>query len=261
MNKIKIIIKFPLSAIHALLTQFGINLLKFKKIIHFPKFFIDLIKYIKLNGKIDYLFPVIGEHLDISGEITNHYFYQDMIVASYIQQNNPIKHVDVGSRLDGFVSHIASFRAIEVFDIRNNKINFKNIKFTKMDLNNINHELENYTDSLSCLHTIEHIGLGRYGDAIDPKEHLKAFNNLIKLLKNNGLLYISFPISQKTRSIFNSERRFHPIDILQWSDQLQLKKFDYINDSAGIFYDVDLLKFNPHQLINGCGIYTFQKVK
>lgn len=63
MNEIKNyykIIKFPFRAIHALLTQFGINLLKFKYIIYFPKFFIDLIKYIKLNGKIDYLFPVIG---------------------------------------------------------------------------------------------------------------------------------------------------------------------------------------------------------
>jgi len=184
-----------------------------------------------------------------------------MIVASYIYLNKPLKHVDVGSRLDGFVTHIGSFRATEIFDIRDNKINFKNIKFTKMDLNNINHELENYTDSLSCLHTIEHLGLGRYGDKIDPNGHLKAFNNLIKILKNNGLLYISFPIAEKTITIFNSERRFHPRDILQWSDQLQLKKFDYMNDSADIFYDVDLLEFNPYQLLNGCGIYTFKKIK
>lgn len=255
------IIEFPFKATHLLLAQFGINLLKFKKIIYFPKFFLDLIKYIKLNGKIDYLFPLIGQHIEESGDITPHYFYQDMIVASYIYQNNPLKHVDVGSRLDGFVSHIGSFREIEVFDIRHNKINFKNIKFTKMDLNNINQELENYTDSLSCLHTVEHLGLGRYGDAIDPNGHQKAFNNLIKILKNNGLLYISFPIAQKTRTIFNSERRFHPVDILQWSDQLQLQKFDYIDDNENIFYDIDLLNFNSNQLHNGCGIYTFQKIK
>jgi hypothetical protein len=123
MNEIKNyyrIIKLPFKAMHALLIQFGINLLKFKKIVYIPKFFIDLIKYIELNGKINYLFPIIGEHIEGSGEITPHYFYQDMIFASYIHQNNPLKHVDVGSRLDGFVAHIGSFKEIEVFDIRDN---------------------------------------------------------------------------------------------------------------------------------------------
>jgi len=253
------IIKLQLITIHSLLTQLGFNLLKIKKILYLPKFFFDLIKFKKLNGKINYLFPIIGEHLEESGKIILHYFYQDLIIASYIFKNNPLKHVDIGSRLDGFVSHVGSFREIEVFDIRDNKINFKNIKFTKLDLNNISNELENYTDSLSCLHTIEHIGLGRYGDKIDINGYKKAFNNLIKIIKKGGLLYISFPIAEKTEVLFNSERRFHPRDILQWSDQLQLHKFDYIDDDENIFYDINLLNFNPDKLFNGCGIYIFKK--
>lgn len=254
-------VKFILKIIHSFISQFGINLLKFKKIIFLPKFILDLIQYKRLNGKIDYLFPVIGENIESSGQIIPHYFYQDLIVASYIYKNKPLKHVDIGSRLDGFVSHVASFRQIEVFDIRDNKINYKNIKFNKLDLNNINKELENYTDSISCLHTIEHFGLGRYGDHIDPHGHKKGLENLTTILKKNGLLYISFPISKKTKVIFNSERILNPLDILKWSAELglSLQKFDYIDDEENIFYDINLFQLDINHLENGCGIYTFKK--
>ena len=256
-------VKFILKIIHSFISQFGINLLKFKKIIFLPKFFLDLIEYKRLNGKIDYLYPSIGENIETSGQIIPHYFYQDLIVASYIFKNKPLKHVDIGSRLDGFVSHVASFREIEVFDIRENKINYNNIKFNKLDLNNINKELENYADSLSCLHTIEHFGLGRYGDQIDPHGYKKGLESLYRILKKDGLLYISFPISKKTKILFNSERIFHPLDILQWNKTLDLKleRFDYIDDEENIFYDVNLVQLDINNLVYGCGIYTFKKTK
>ena len=256
-------VKFILKTVHGFISQFGINLLKFKKIIFLPKFIFDLIQYKRLNGKIDYLYPVIGENMESSGQIMPHYFYQDLIVASYIFKNKPLKHVDIGSRLDGFVSHVASFREIEIFDIRDNKIKHKNIKFNKIDLNNINEQLVNYTDSLSCLHTIEHFGLGRYGDQIDPHGYKKGLENLCRILKKDGLLYISFPISKKTKVVFNSERIFHPLDILKWKTELDLnlEKFEYIDDEENIFYNVNLIELNINHLVNGCGIYTFKKTK
>lgn len=179
-------------------------------------------------------------------------------MAEKIYKNNPIKHVDFGSRLDGFITHIASFRKVEVFDIRYNKINHKNIKFYKLDINNINKK--NYTDSLSCLHTLEHFGLGRYGDKIDPDGYKKGFNNLIKILKKNGLLYISFPISHVTENFFNAERRFNPLEVTKWSKKLKLINFDYIDDNEKIYYNINLFKLNTKSLFNGCGIYTFKKI-
>lgn len=258
MNNKKII--FFLKRLHSVLTNFGINLLRFKKIFQLPKFFSDFFKFKILNGKIDYLFPIIGEHAESGGYVIPHYFNQDIIVASYIFINKPLKHVDVGSRLDGFISHVASFREIEVFDIRNIETKIKNIKFKKLDINQITSNLENYTDSLSCLHTIEHIGLGRYGDKVDPNGHKKSFCNLIKILKKNGILYISIPISKKNAVFFNAERRFNPLDILSWSDKVELKKFDYIDDNDNIHEDVKLLNFDYNNLFNGLGIYTLKKI-
>ena len=260
MKKILKLTYFYLKVLQFTLDQVGINLLKFKNLLYFAKYFLDLIKYKRLNGKINYIFPVLGEDKKKSGRITNHYFYQDLLVASYIFKNKPTKHIDIGSRIDGFVANVASFRKIEVFDLRINKLNFKNIKFRTLNLNKINKKLYNYTDSISCLHTIEHFGLGRYGDKIDPDSYKKGFNNLIKMLKPNGLLYISFPISDKNATFFNLERRFNPKDILGWTKELVLLNFDYIDDKQRLNLNINLLNFKKN-IVNGCGIYVFKKIK
>ncbi|HOW57668.1 MAG TPA: hypothetical protein PKZ12_06675, partial [Smithellaceae bacterium] len=64
------------------------------------------------------LYPCLEEANQDSGTTSGHYFHQDLLVAGKIFQNNPVKHVDIGSRIDGFVAHVAAFREIEVFDIR-----------------------------------------------------------------------------------------------------------------------------------------------
>lgn len=243
--------------IHSFLCQCGINLLKFKNVKYIIKYFRDYLKFSKLS-KINQIFPILGEHKEKSSAVIKHYFNQDLLVATYIYKNNPKKHVDVGSRIDGFVAHVATFRKIEVFDIRDNNFQFKNIRFKRKDISKIDKGLINYCDSLSCLHTLEHFGLGRYGDQLDPSGHIKGFNNLIKILKTNGILYISFPISNKNMTYFNSERSFNPKEILKWSNKLKLIKFDYIDDDEKIFLDVNLDKFFKN-IKYGCGIYTFRK--
>lgn len=249
-----------LKTMHLFLCQIGINLFKLKNIIYLPLFFKNFFKYkfISKDQKIDHIFPILGEYKEKSSAVIKHYFNQDLLVASYIYNNNPEKHVDVGSRVDGFVAHIAAFRKIEVFDIRNNKFQFKNIIFKKKDISNINKNLTNYCDSLSCLHTIEHFGLGRYGDRLDPSGHIKGFKNLVKILKSGGTLYVSFPVSDKNTVYFNSERSFNPKEIFKWSNELRLVKFDYIDDNEKIYLDVNLEKFNK-KVKYGCGIYTFKK--
>ncbi len=246
-----------LRRIHTVLCQLGINLIKVKNIIYIFKYLLDYLKFNKL-GKVDVIYPVLGEHKERSSKVIKHYFNQDLLVASYIYRKNPKKHVDVGSRVDGFVANVASFRKIEVLDIRDNNFQFKNIIFKKRDITKIDKSLTNYCDSLSCLHTLEHFGLGRYGDELDPYGHIKGFKNLVKILKPGGTLYISFPISENNTTYFNSERSFNPKEILNWSNQLKLVKMDIIDDSEKIFLNVNLYKFNK-KISYGCGIYTFRK--
>ena len=246
-----------LKKLHRVLCSLGFNLLLISNIRYIHIFIRDYFEFKKLSH-IDHILPMLGDHKEKSSKVIKHYFNQDLLVASYIFKNSPKKHVDVGSRVDGFVAHVASFRKIEVIDIRNNNFQFKNIIFKKKDINNIDKSLINYCDSISCLHTLEHFGLGRYGDKIDPEGHIIGFKNLLKILKKNGRLYISFPISNENKIYFNSERSFHPEEILKWSNNLELLKFDLIADNDKIFHDINLKKIKK-KLNYSCGIYVFKK--
>jgi len=146
------------------------------------------------------------------------YFYQDQLVARWIHEDSPSRHVDVGSRLDGFVGSLSVFREVEVLDIRPQHETISNVKFHQLDLMlPLPEKWIDSTPSLSCLHTIEHFGLGRYGDAIDPEGHLKGLAQLKKMVMPSGLLYLSTPIGPQ-RIEFNAHRIFAPETVLSWFD-------------------------------------------
>lgn len=227
-----------------------------------PRFFGEKHKFRRLGGRVDALRFYLTDYSDSSGVSSGHYFHQDLIVAKYIYQNNPKRHIDVGSRLDGFVAHVASYRNIEFLDIRPNQVkSHENIICVLGDVMNLDSSLQESTDSLSCLHVIEHFGLGRYGDEIDPSGYKTGFRNLIRMLRKGGTLYISFPVGGKNTVIFNSLRIFHPLDIFSWAEEishLSLKRFDFVNDSGDL-----LLNYSVEEDFSktkyGCGIYTFVK--
>ena len=92
-------------------------------------------------------YPCLDEKSGDSGDASGHYFHQDLLIANRVFVNEPKRHVDVGSRIDGFVAHVASFREIEVFDIRPLKTPIQNIVFRKVDLMSDDFNLKDYCDS------------------------------------------------------------------------------------------------------------------
>jgi hypothetical protein len=183
-------------------------------------------------------------------------------MANFISQVKPIRHIDIGSRVDGFVAHVASFREIEVLDIRPMEQSIhQNIQFNQMDLMS-NQSSSNITDSLSCLHAIEHFGLGRYGDPINPNGHLIGFNNMVNLVRPKGIFYISFPVnSSETKTYFNAHRVFHFKEILSWQgfENLSLIRFDLVDDRGDLHTDININEVDM-KFEYGCGIYTFKKI-
>jgi hypothetical protein len=214
------------------------------------------------GGKVDSLYPILSDFSASAGTNNGHYFHQDLLVANFINQAKPIRHIDIGSRVDGFVAHVASFREIEVLDIRPMEQSIhQNIKFNQMDLMS-NQSSPNITDSLSCLHAIEHFGLGRYGDPINPNGHLIGFNNMVNLVRPKGRFYISFPVnSSETKTYFNAHRVFHFKEILSWqgSKYLSLIRFDLVDDHGDLHTDLNIDEVNM-KFEYGCAIYTFNKV-
>lgn len=207
--------------------------------------------------------PCLQDRFESSGFTKSEYFWQDLIVAREIFAKKPEKHVDVGSRIDGFVSHIASFREIEVLDIRPLKTKIPGVTFKQADLMSPIPELEDYCDSFSCLHTLEHFGLGRYGDPVSVNGYQKGLKNMAKILKPGGTFYLSVPIGSE-RVLFNANRVFNPATIVDTCQSLKLefKKLQVIeNNPEGInYYSSDSSKFKELSRKNySLGIFEFSK--
>ncbi len=208
-------------------------------------------------------YPCLFDLEDEGGYAKGHYFHQDLLVARKIFLANPQKHIDVGSRVDGFVSHVASFREIEVFDIRDINSKVPNINFTQIDvMRELDPSLNNSTDSLSCLHTLEHFGLGRYGDEVKYKGYLDGFKNLCKLLKPGGIFYFSVPIGPQ-RIEFNAHRVFSVQYLLNLiSPYYKIESFSYVDDKGNLNENVNLSEkniINNYGCHYGCGIFELKK--
>jgi len=241
----------------------------FNSIKGIPAFINDYIKI--TNAKSDYpkfgkisLSPFLGDRYEQGGDMKSIYFQQDLFVAQQVYKNNPVRHLDIGSRTDGFVAHIATFREIDVVDIRAINSVVPNIQFQQSDMmKKPDQSLYQKYDSISSLHAIEHFGLGRYGDPIDLDGHIKAITNVHELLINNGLFYFSTPIGTQ-RIEFNAHRVFDVKYLLDvFKDKFNVESFTYIDDNKNIFrhqpLSQDQIKSN-FGCRYGCGIFILRKI-
>tara|TARA_B100000963_G_scaffold8671_1_gene6756 strand:- start:27213 stop:27989 length:777 start_codon:yes stop_codon:yes gene_type:complete len=255
--------KQKLRIIHRYFIMIGINLLDTKN------FFLNFFWYLKCLSKfkndkelfeLDF-WPIFGENKISAGSIKSHYFIQDLFVSQLIFENSPKNILDIGSRIDGFVAHVSTFREIDVLDIRPLEGKIKNINFKKHDLMNEISSLEKKYECVTCLHALEHFGLGRYGDPIDPKGHLKGIKNIHKILSKNGTCYLSFPLG-RNRVEFNAHRVFSIKYIKPILESFfTIESFSYISDDGSLFENVNIengkeTNFNCNY---GCSIFELKK--
>jgi SAM-dependent methyltransferase len=255
--------------IYSFFRLFGFDVLVFLNTIKdLPFYFKDLSRIKKQKGEDNsFVFgrfrPMLGERFSDSGTMSGAYFHQDLLVAKKIFTNNPVKHIDIGSRVDGFVAHVATFREIEIVDIRSQESKVKNITFIQLDLMKLPDNFVNCYDSVSSLHAIEHFGLGRYGDPVDYFGHLKALENIYKILRIGGRFYFSVPIGEQ-RIEFNAHRVFSVEYLLSlFKDKYKIQSFSYVDDQGNLFEDVDLDVKDVHNNFNchyGCGIFELLKI-
>ena len=212
---------------------------------------------------VGYPYPIVNEKNIPSGLIEGHYFKQDLLVAQKIFKKNPKRHLDIGSRVDGFVAHVATFRPIEVADIRENNFVIDNISFVRMDfMNPLPKNMIGAYDSLSSLHALEHFGLGRYGDPVDAQGYLKGLQNFTEILAQGGTLYLSVPIGKQT-VLFNAHRIFSVQYLLKLSsEKFELISFSYIDDKDHLFQNIAVTDDQAEKSFGckyGCGIFEFRK--
>ncbi len=166
----------------------------------------DLLKY-KSSSKESklQLLPVFSDKYASSGTADGHYFWQDLICARWIFEDSPGLHLDVGSRIDGFIAHLLTFMNVHQIDVRMNPTQIEGLTTVVADLTQDFHESKVKYPSVSSLHSLEHFGLGRYGDALNPIGHELGLINLSSFVASGGFLYVSYPVGDGVIQ-FNSQR-------------------------------------------------------
>lgn len=232
--------------------------LKFKSLKLYPRFFKDLLHWKKLthSAAIE-LAPVFQDWISNTQTGGDHYFYQDIWALKNLKAIAPAIHYDIGSRYDGFVGQATVICPIVAVDIREVKFSLPNFSFQKGDLLNLPLN-DDSINSISCLHTVEHIGLGRYGDNLDPNGHEKALLELQRVLQKGGYLILSCPIGRE-RIEFNAQRVFNPVYILRVLDKMKLKNFSVVTDENKYIENTDLSDFINSKY--ACGLFLLEKDK
>jgi SAM-dependent methyltransferase len=197
----------------------------------YRSFYKDYLRYKSMGGSVNFRYfapflPFTNHDNQTGG---GHYFYQDVWALKILSQLKPVVHFDIGSRFDGFVGQATAICKIFCVDIRKPSFVLPDFNFTKGSITDLPFE-DNSVQSLSCLHTIEHIGLGRYGDEIDPHGFEKGLKELQRVIAPNGHLILSMPVGIE-RVEFNAQRVLNPITPLSILDELTLVEFSVVNDS------------------------------
>lgn len=204
--------------------------------------------------------PVISDKYMEAGSIDIHYFLQDIYMARKVIQFGEKDHYDIGSRVDGFISHLLvsdSIKSVTMLDIRPLSVSIPKLNFIQTDATTLDGIPDNSIRSLSSLHAIEHFGLGRYGDPIDPDAWKKALIAVQKKLARGGRFFLSVPIGVKDKVCFNAHRIFSPETIMNSLDHLELSHFCYVNQYKVIESTCrDYLKTGGEY---DCGMFIFDR--
>lgn len=245
------------------LSAYGLDFAKLRHAIKAtPRFVRDVIRYRRENRAealafaMSRLQPVLTDFKQAAGAVDRHYFFQDWYVARQIYERSPQRHVDIGSRVDGFISSLLVFRSVEFIDIRPLPIELPGLHFIQDDATELRTIADGSIESLSCLHAAEHFGLGRYGDPVRPAAPWEFTRALARVLAPGGVLYFSVPTGREAL-YFNAHRVFAPSTVTAMFEGLTLTKTAGVLDD-GEFHDPCPLERLADQAY-GCGIYEFRK--
>ena len=123
----------------------------------------------------------------------------------HISSHKPKTLLDIGSYRQFILGMISHYKVTTV-DVRDRKAISKNEAIITCDARKLN-LADNSFDMVVSLCTLEHIGLGRYGDEFDLDADEKAFSEMVRVLKSGGRLVFTTLLTKGLSSIgFNAHR-------------------------------------------------------
>lgn len=191
-----------------------------------------------------------------SHNFDRHYVYHTAWAIRKVHEINPNRHVDFSSSLY-FCSLLSAFIPTTFYDFRPPRLKLDNLTIESADLTSLKIADASF-QSVSCMHVIEHIGLGRYGDAIDPDGDLKAMHELQRIVKPGGSLLLVVPVG-KPKVEFNAQRIYAFDQIIEVFSEMRLVEFALVPDDKS----QSLIRHAEPALVKqqefGCGCFCLKK--
>jgi SAM-dependent methyltransferase len=222
----------------------------------YPRFLRDRRCYRRMSGeRLSWSdnFPQLHDRLETT-PFDAHYEYQSVWTAHSIAGSGVEEHVDVGSKVS-YVLGLTAFVHVTFVDIRPLDAAVPNLTSLEGDLLALPFD-DQSVGSLSCLHVAEHVGLGRYGDQLDPAGTRKAATELERVLGPGGTLYFSLPVG-RARTAFNAHRVHDPASVEGMFPALTLSGFAGVDDDGRFLPNADFAMLQDQEY--ACGFFRFTR--
>ena len=228
-----------------------------RRVFHFAQFVRDWRAYAGLPGaeplRLIHSFPQLDDHTATTA-VERHYFYQAIWAVQHIARSSTSHHVDVGSD-HRMVAMLTTHARVTFVDIRPTSARVDGLGNVAGSVTQLPFR-DGSVVSLSCLHVAEHVGLGRYGDSLDPLGTRKAAAELNRVLAPGGNLYFSVPIGW-SRVEFNAHRIHTPCQVLSYFKALTLVEFSAEDDEMRFHANVEPAQYERADY--ACGLFWFTK--
>ena len=199
-------------------------------------------------------YPCLDDDTSTTG-FDAHYLFHTAWAARVLANTNPNLHVDISSCLR-FVSMISAFIPVNFYDYRPAQLHLSGLDSKRANLMHLPFS-DNSVESISCMHVIEHIGLERYGDPLDPQGDLKAIFELKRVTAKNGDLLFVVPMGSQSIIQYNAHRIYTYDQILSYFSEFDLINFAYVNDAGT--YSANATQQDTENQMYGCGCLHFRK--
>ena len=201
--------------------------------------------------------PQLSDRVSVT-PIDRHYTYHPAWAARVLAKTQPNKHVDISSTVN-FCTIVSAFVPVEFYDFRPAPIVLSGLYAGAANLTQLHFPSDSIA-SLSCMHVIEHIGLGRYGDPLDPDGDLKAISELVRVVAPGGDLLVATPVGQP-RVAFNAHRVYDYETFARYFLPLELVEFTLIEEHGvgGLVVAPSLERVRAEYY--ACGCFWFRKPK
>ena len=229
-----------------------------KKVIRFFQYLGELSRFKKNNDRrlsvhTKDMYPCLKDKISKT-PFDHQYIYHPAWAARILAHTKPEYHIDISSILS-FSTIVSAFVPVKFYDYRPADLKLNNLESGFADLKKLGFP-DNSVPSLSCMHTIEHIGLGRYGDEIDPQGDIRSINELKRVLKPGGDLLFVTPVG-RPRVEFNAHRIYSFEQIVEYFSPLYLKEFSLIPGAGDLIVNSDPALVKEQEY--GCGCFWFKK--